>query len=516
MLDLEATRREETDLAEFISNGTTGPLIKNVSIFRTGDYSHKGKGKWTAADLQEIVRNFNMLSKADELHPPVKSTHENDNRGRPVLGWVEGVRVKGNELLADFRAVSEKIKELIASKGLRFRSAELHSSQMPYIRPDGTKLANVLRGFAFVPVPEVKGLPEIEFASYSEDGDPVHVVNYQEDISMKYRNQKSGEIVDKNMAGAEGWEPYNEAGKAATDDAAKAATDAAPDAATDAEPAADAAEDKDKKDEPAADADPAADAAPAADTAAVENTDAAGTEDHAAAKDDENDKTDSAMQEAVKIECPECGKEIEIDVAGGECPECEAKLSAAAVKKALDAMKAADKAKATKAAAAKDAGAKEAGAKGTGAAEKYGKPKVPFTASFDDARAAVANLSAEDLQDLAANALVNAYSEASRETASWVDEQVKAGRVTPAQRDMALKLAGPVARGANFSDEPGDNFGDVFRKLTEASTPQVNFRETAYQHGPDAGQSDSAVELDDATVQAEVARIKAGKAPGEK
>lgn len=504
-LNVDAERREEAEIANFIS-GDSGPLIKSVPIFRAGNYSHKGKGAWSEKDLQEVAQNFQTLKAANEHVPPIKSTHEPDNRGLPVVGWIENVVAKGKDLFADFRLVSDKAADMIKAKALRFRSAELHTKDRPWVRPDGTRMANVLRAVAFVPIPEVKGMPDIEFqfASFAEAGDDYVALNYQEDIMpKKWRHLKTGEIRTQDMGDNKDWVMFEEKdAEAEAGQAAAAEGGEAPATETETPAAAPAANPEDKpaaEPEPEAHADKPADADPAAEPEK--------------AADDKEDET--CMQEDVEIECPECGKKIKIPDAGGPCPECKAELTAAAVKKAAEAVKAAD----AKPEDAKPEADMAAGKDGEKPSENYGKPKVPFAGAgqvltFDEARAAVADMDVEALRDQVANAYMETHKAKAEFAETWTDRMIADGKMTPAQRDRAAVLAGPGcdAGSLSFGDEK-ETFAESFRRYVEAGAKVIDFGEIATQRGPDAGSRQSAVAMSDEQVKAEIERIKKGEAP---
>lgn len=219
--ETEAERREAQLINSFLQFSSDQLLLKGIHIFRAGDYSNKKKGNWTPEDLKAIQANFEMLKAADEHVPPLKSSHEDDNRGNPVLGWAEKVYAVGKDLFADFRLVSEKVLDLIKRKAFRFRSSELHDKPRPWTRPDGTHLANVLRAVSFIPIPAVKGMEEINamlsdgnlsYISMAGDSEEVVVINFQGDSNMPESAEEKKKREDEEKAAAE---------KMAADEAAK-------------------------------------------------------------------------------------------------------------------------------------------------------------------------------------------------------------------------------------------------------------------------------------------------------
>ena len=84
-----------------IPGKTTGTL--EAEIFAAGTWNGD---KYTVADLEEIAANFERLQELH--HPPLKMGHDEEQKllgqsdGDPALGWVSGLRVVGEKLLATF------------------------------------------------------------------------------------------------------------------------------------------------------------------------------------------------------------------------------------------------------------------------------------------------------------------------------------------------------------------------------------------------------------------------------
>lgn len=99
--------------------------VPNVEIFATGEWNGD---KFSQDDLNSIVGTFQKLK--DKLKPYLKLGHGEDQKllesdELPAAGWVENLRIIGNKLVADFKRVPAKIKELIDSGGYRKVSIEL-------------------------------------------------------------------------------------------------------------------------------------------------------------------------------------------------------------------------------------------------------------------------------------------------------------------------------------------------------------------------------------------------------
>lgn len=138
-------------LLEFLEGYRT---IKDVEIFATGKHQ---EATFTPKDLDEMVANFKALR--GEIDPPVKLSHDEDNRGLPVAGWVESVRRVGDKLVADIKTSAKTFYDWIKRGGYRKRSVEIY---LDYKDGKGKKWGKVLRALAFVPIPEVKNLKDID------------------------------------------------------------------------------------------------------------------------------------------------------------------------------------------------------------------------------------------------------------------------------------------------------------------------------------------------------------------
>lgn len=417
--ETEAERREAESINSSLQFSSDQPLLKGIHIFRAGDYRNKKKGNWTPQDLKDIESHFGMLKNAGEHIPPLKSSHEDDNRGNPVLGWAEKVYAVGKDLFADFRLVSEKVKDLITSKAFRFRSAELHDKPRPWTRPDGTLLANVLRAVSFVPIPEVKGMEEItaalsdgslSYISLAGDSEEVVAINFQGDSNM----------------------PETETEKKKREEEEKAAKLAA--------------ETKKKKeaDEKAAVlklADEAAKKKAAEDSAAVKAAD-----DAAAAKLAEDKKKKEAFS----------GGPVTISGA------------------------------------------------------------VEFSA--EDMEATLDNMTLPQLKALALQQASSTHKSAFEESAKWVDDLVKQGKILPKMRDIAVALDNPnlaaVAKVSYAEGEDPQPVNVLFRMFVEGNPAAVKFGEIARQKGANSDQ-ESGVNLSDSEADSAANRIMYGKTKDE-
>ena len=100
--------------------------VNDVEIFSSGKWNND---KYTDKDLDDMVSAFQELK--NELKPYLKLGHDDKQQllqkdGYPSAGWVVGLKRKGNKLLADFKGIPKKIKELIEKKAFGRFSSEIY------------------------------------------------------------------------------------------------------------------------------------------------------------------------------------------------------------------------------------------------------------------------------------------------------------------------------------------------------------------------------------------------------
>ncbi len=123
----------------------------------------------TVAHLEEFAANAAEL--AGEIRPPLKIGHSQAQAlarasgladdEQPALGWVENVRVQGDKLVADLRAVPKKLAGLVRSGAFRTRSVEFRTGYQS--QATGKRYGRVLTGLALLgaKAPAVKTLDDI-------------------------------------------------------------------------------------------------------------------------------------------------------------------------------------------------------------------------------------------------------------------------------------------------------------------------------------------------------------------
>ena len=143
-----------------MANGTPQGRRIEVEIFSTGDWNGE---TFTRADLEEIAGNFERLKA--HLKPPLKFGHDENQTllgqsdGDPALGWVEGLRVFGDKLLATFAGVPEIVFHAIRAGRYRRVSAEIYFN----VRRAGKRLGKALKAVALLgaDLPAVTNLEDL-------------------------------------------------------------------------------------------------------------------------------------------------------------------------------------------------------------------------------------------------------------------------------------------------------------------------------------------------------------------
>jgi hypothetical protein len=116
---------EQKELAKEIERETVYN-IKDVEIFRVGKWNGD---EYTEKDLDDIVESFDKIG--NQIKPYLKLGHNSEQKllqkdGMPAAGWVTDVRRKGKQLIANFKNVPKKIKELLDRKAYGRISAEIY------------------------------------------------------------------------------------------------------------------------------------------------------------------------------------------------------------------------------------------------------------------------------------------------------------------------------------------------------------------------------------------------------
>lgn len=171
-------------LVEYIK----GKLLKQVEIFKAGTY--RGK-EYTKADLEKMVRNFNLLKKK-KIYPNVPVRVDHGNSAHDVCGYIEKLTVKGKKLIADLDITEENIYQKIKRTTLRSRSVEIGT----YDDNKGNSYYPVVYGVAWVDIPQVEGLAPVLAAAY---GKGVKIINLNNPTNMtKPKNSDEKNLKEKD------------------------------------------------------------------------------------------------------------------------------------------------------------------------------------------------------------------------------------------------------------------------------------------------------------------------------
>jgi hypothetical protein len=112
-----------------------GTTLEGIRTLRAGDHPGDEPGEvWTysESDLAGIARTTALLLDAGLHTPPVAATHD----GVEALGWVSGVRSRGEFLVTDWRDVRPKLRLAILERRFENVSAEIKPE---FLAPDGTR-----------------------------------------------------------------------------------------------------------------------------------------------------------------------------------------------------------------------------------------------------------------------------------------------------------------------------------------------------------------------------------------
>jgi hypothetical protein len=142
--------------------------------FDVNDVEILSVGKWngdeyTEQDLDDMVEAHSLLR--NEIKPYLKLGHDGkqvllQKDGLPAAGWVVNLKRSGRKLVADFKGIPKKIKELIDKKAYGRFSSEIYWD----LKIDQKKYRRVLKAVALLgaDTPAVLNLDDF-IALYTED-----------------------------------------------------------------------------------------------------------------------------------------------------------------------------------------------------------------------------------------------------------------------------------------------------------------------------------------------------------
>jgi hypothetical protein len=124
-----------------------------IEVFRAGDYG--AKGKFTAADLDKIVANYDPA----KHEAPVTLGHPQHDA--PAYGWTESLQRVGDTILAKLKQVPDAFAQLVADGRFKKRSIALYQGA------NGPALRHI--GFLGAMPPEVKGLADVKLCEFGQE-----------------------------------------------------------------------------------------------------------------------------------------------------------------------------------------------------------------------------------------------------------------------------------------------------------------------------------------------------------
>jgi hypothetical protein len=140
----------------------SSPEEFEIEIFRAGQHtaSNGVTLSYSGQELNQILDSYNV----DQHEAPVVVGHPKDNG--PAFGWVKGLRVQGDKLIAKLHECNSDFVDLVRDKAYKKVSASFYTPQSPS-NPTPGKWALRHVGFLGAMPPAIKGLAGVEFA----DGD---------------------------------------------------------------------------------------------------------------------------------------------------------------------------------------------------------------------------------------------------------------------------------------------------------------------------------------------------------
>lgn len=126
--DCEGKAFRQANGVALASDSLITRTIRGVEILREGIFHGNQEIVVTTDRMDEMVEAFEATKGV--LDPPLKLGHDEDQRllqedGFPAAGWVESLRRVGSRLLADFVRIPAKVADLLEVGAFRKRSSEV-------------------------------------------------------------------------------------------------------------------------------------------------------------------------------------------------------------------------------------------------------------------------------------------------------------------------------------------------------------------------------------------------------
>lgn len=152
--------------------------LPTIAILRPGTFTdiHGTKVTFSAADVRDIAASYDAVSDPAPLvvgHPKIDA---------PAYGWVGGLTLQGDELVATPSQVNPAFAEIVRDGAYRKVSAKFYAPTSPANPKPGTYYLQHI-GFLGAAAPAIKGLGTV---SFSEDADAasITIISNDEDKSM--------------------------------------------------------------------------------------------------------------------------------------------------------------------------------------------------------------------------------------------------------------------------------------------------------------------------------------------
>jgi hypothetical protein len=146
-----------------------------IDLFRAGDYSDVGKGEYTKASLDEVVKNY------DPKHYEAPSTigHVKPNDKAPAYGWWSQLRRVGDLLQGQMGVVQPEFEEALERQLYKKRSVGLVT------RANGLNLHHV--AWLGAQAPQIKALADLQFED--ENSTELVAIDFAEETEMAELNE---------------------------------------------------------------------------------------------------------------------------------------------------------------------------------------------------------------------------------------------------------------------------------------------------------------------------------------
>jgi len=123
-VDLHLMGDEEESAEELILETAS---VNDMPVFSVGTWNGD---TYSLEDLMEIANNFTTLQGI--VQPPLKLGHQSQDKvlpkGMPAAGWVTGLKLVGEQLLASFADIPMKIAKIINAGAYKRPSVEIYSN----------------------------------------------------------------------------------------------------------------------------------------------------------------------------------------------------------------------------------------------------------------------------------------------------------------------------------------------------------------------------------------------------